>query len=49
MRKVTTISMSIPTDLVQRLDASAHGLGISRSSLLTLLINGYFNKKERRE
>lgn len=47
MKTVKTISASIPSDLLDKLDKCAAEKRISRSSLLTVLIVHYFeNDKE---
>lgn len=47
MKTVKTVSASIPSDLLDKLDKCAEEMHISRSSLLTVLIVQYFeNDKE---
>lgn len=47
MKTAKTVSMSIPSDLVDKLDEVAQTKRISRSALLTVLIAEYFTDDER--
>lgn len=47
MRK-TAITVTIDTALLERLTTDAEKRRISRSALLTMIINRYYNEKDRR-
>lgn len=47
MRKVKSLTVSIPADLVDKLDSSSTDLRVSRSALITMLVSAYYsNAKE---
>lgn len=47
MRK-TAATVTIDTALLERLNTDAEKRRISRSALLTMIINRYYNEKDRR-